>query len=200
MRWIMDLRIRPEQLFDTKAKQKVLKYVMANNFTMTAAEVARMAKMPVMTAHRVLNFFESAGLVSGRRVGTAIEWRERRESYAYKTLESVYTPLRLVKLPLDQLKSLILRYLPSRLVLEAKLFGSMARGDFNESSDVDLFVVVKSQKQKKQFEKYDEKLGNALLSTFGKVLMPYVLTENEYRRKKSLAVIKNIEKEGLKLK
>ncbi len=195
----MDMSLKPADLLNSRAKQSVLKYVLFSGFKDTAKGVARLARVPLMTAHRVLRSYEKAGLVTGREVGNSIEWSLNSGSYAYKALAPLYDTLFRAPSPLERMKEVIKESLPKRMVLEAKLFGSMARGDYDENSDVDLLVIVDSMEEKKNFEKHDEKLRDTIYEQFGRHVACYVNTKAEFQRKKSLAVMKNIAKEGIKL-
>lgn len=195
----MDLRIRPEMLIDTKTKLKTAMFLTHNYTPMTTAEAARIMKLPVMTALRAMNFFESAGMTLKRRVGTAVVWEVNRDSYAYKTAASACGPLIAARGPVEEIKKAIASTLKGSGVLEAKIFGSVARGDFSTESDIDLYVQVKNENDKKNFEKYEAKITKDVASLTGKTLVAYVLTEKEKRQKAKLNVIKNIEKEGISI-
>ena len=195
----MDMSLRPVDLLNSRAKQSILKFVLFPGFKDTAKGVLQLAGVPLMTAHRVLRSYEQAGLVTGREVGNSIEWALNEGSYAYKALGPMYDTLFRGLSPLEKMKEIIKENLPKSAVLEAKLFGSMARGDYDENSDVDLLVIVDSIDDKKSFEKYDEKLRASIYEQFGRHLECYVNTKAEFKRKKKLAVMKNIAKEGIKL-
>ena len=195
----MDMSLRPADLLNSRAKLSVLKYVLFPGFKDTAKWVSRMAQVPLMTAHRVLRSYEDAGLVTSRNVGSSIEWSLDEDGYAYKALAPLYKTLFNAPTALEKMKEVIKEELPKSMVLDAKLFGSMARGDYDENSDIDLLVVVDSMADKKNFEKHDEKLRNTIYGLFGRHLACYVNTKAEFQRKKKLAVMKNIAKEGIKL-
>ncbi len=83
---------------------------------------------------------------------------------------------------------------------EIILFGSQARGEANEDSDLDILVLVNSDKitfeQERNivFPLYD------LEYKYGKIISPLVLTKKDWKEKHSLTPFyKNVEKEGIKL-
>lgn len=193
------MSLKPAELLNSKAKQSLLKFVLFPGFKDTAKGLSALARVPLMTAHRVLRSFEEAGLVTSREIGNSIEWSVNEGGYVYKTLAPLYEALFRAPAPLEKIKEVIKENLPKSMVLEAKLFGSMARGDYDGSSDVDLLVIVDSSGKKKDFEKYEEKLRDAIYKLFGRHLECYVNTKAEFQRKKKLAVMKNIAKEGIKL-
>ena len=193
------MSLKPADLLNSRAKLSVLKFVLFPGFRDTAKGVSQLARIPLMTAHRVLRSYEEAGLVTGREVGKSIEWALNDGSYAYKALAPVYDALFKSPDAMDRMKQVIKEGLPKSLVLEARLFGSMARGDYDESSDVDLLVIVDHIKDKKNFEKHEDKLNDKIYGLFGRHLACYVNTKAEFKRKKNLAVMKNIAKEGIRL-
>ena len=193
----MDLNLKAAELVDTRAKQRVAAFLLDNYHSMTTAEAARIIKMPVMTVLRVMNFFEAEGLAGKRRVGTAWVWDVKKDSYAYRILEKTFK--KLIKAPsvIEEIKGLIKERLKGSPAVEAKLYGSVARGDFTEGSDIDLFVVVREERDKTAFEAVEAGLNNDISDMFGRTLMSYVVSRKERKVKKNLALMKNIEKEGL---
>ncbi len=79
---------------------------------------------------------KNAGLVIHREIGNSMEWSLNEDGYAYKTLGPLYETLFRAPAPLEKIKEVIKENLPKNMVLEAKLFGSMARGDYGGSSNV----------------------------------------------------------------
>ena len=63
-------------------------------------------------------------------------------------------------------------------VLELKVFGSQARGDFRKDSDIDVLIVLKSLSSKKQQFIID--LTNQILFEYGIVISPHVYSLREY--------------------
>ena len=73
------------------------------------------------------------------------------------------------------------------------LYGSVAKGSEDSTSDIDLFILVKGQKKKNAIEPHIEKLTHICLDRYGNVLSPYVLTERDMKQKKHLNLISNIQ-------
>ena len=95
---------------------------------------------------------------------------------------------------------LIREFMRSDLV-KMILYGSCARGDFKEHSDVDIALLVKGDRTDswKYSDKIDEVATELALKYFAVVnflLLPY----DEFEEKKSwYGYFKNIDKEGIKL-
>jgi len=100
-------------------------------------------------------------------------------------------------------KSLLERF--GKEVLELKLFGSKARGDFKktknieEMSDTDIFIVLK----KTSFKKEDLifRITTDILLKYGIDISPKIFSEKEYKEKTNLQIplFLVIEKEGVVL-
>ena len=73
------------------------------------------------------------------------------------------------------------------------LFGSIASRAEKSSSDIDLFIQVKSPDDKRRVEPAIEKLAILCLERFGNVLSPYILTGKELRARSDLKLISNIQ-------
>lgn len=183
-------------LTDTPAKLAMLKYVLVRGFNMTGRELARISGVSHTSVNRVMREFESAGLVSWRRAGTAIMWRSNHESYAFAALEPLYG--RVSVPPVEELKKEIISYLPRNGIIRVILFGSVAEKREKEGSDIDLFILVDDKKAAEKTEKELKEFGFLCIKKYGNALTPYILTQKEYAQKKNLALIKNIEK-GVRL-
>ena len=80
------------------------------------------------------------------------------------------------------------------------LYGSCARGDFEEHSDVDIALLIKGSRTDswKYNDRIDEVATELALKYFA--IVNFVLPYNEFEEKKSwYGYFKNIDKEGIKL-
>lgn len=84
-------------------------------------------------------------------------------------------------------------------LLEMKLYGSKARGDWHKESDIDIYLVIK---------KYSERKNSIVLNAADKVFWKYdvdltPVTWTEYERKRNIQMgspyFKSILKEGMSL-
>lgn len=101
-------------------------------------EIARLAgKETHSSVLRALNRLSSIGLVTNRTVGTATIYKLNREhAYWDAVFEILVAPTKIEK-RIDE----IVRSLESDQITAA-LFGSFARGEADDESDVDLLIVV----------------------------------------------------------
>jgi len=103
----------------------------------------------------------------------------------------------------DFKKALLVKF--GKEILELKLFGSKARGDFRktenigEMSDTDIFIVLK----KTSFKKEDIifKIAADILVKYGVVISPKIFSEKEYKDRINLQVpfFLVVKKEGIVL-
>ena len=81
------------------------------------------------------------------------------------------------------------------------LYGSYARGDFNENSDLDFVAIVKGERmdlQKKCYDVWDD--SNKMDLEYDVVSAPTVIPSAEFARyKDSLPYYRNIVKEGRRI-
>ena len=82
----------------------------------------------------------------------------------------------------------ILKFKPSKLIL----FGSYARGDWHEGSDIDLMIIGDFK------ERFFDRIGKVLeLNDTGLDLEPFVYTLEEFERIKGRDFIRTALEEGL---
>jgi len=84
-------------------------------------------------------------------------------------------------------------------IVSIRLFGSKARGDFYQESDIDIFVLIK-EKKKSVIEELDEIAANYVLH-YDLPLSPVVYDIFEYEKNKELGsfFFENVEREGILL-
>lgn len=63
-------------------------------------------------------------------------------------------------------------------ILELKLFGSQAKGNFRKDSDIDVLIVLRSLSPKK--EDFIIDLTCQILFDFGVVISPHIYSQEEY--------------------
>jgi predicted nucleotidyltransferase len=179
------------------AKVKILHYVLKDGFRMTGRELARICGVSHSMAIDTLKEFEEMNLVYNFRAGKSVVWMTKTDSYAYLIAKKLYDKKE-EYLPVEHLKTMLIGSLPKGIVKRAVLFGSVSRGEENYNSDIDLFVLVESEKNKKKMEEFLQNMSFKCGKLYGNVLGFYLLTEKEFAAKKNLAIIRNVEK-GIKL-
>lgn len=183
------------ELFNSPAKIKIIKYVIKPGFMMTGREVSRICGLSHSNTIQILKEFEDLNLVSGRRAGKSVVWGPRLESYAYFVAERLFGKSGMFS-AVENLKLLIKDWsgLKKRGVVRVILFGSIAEGTDNLSSDIDVFVQVRDQKHKIGIEESLDKLSLQCIKLYGNTLNPYILTSKEVQGRKKSNLMNNIEK------
>src|SRR3989344_4190382 len=64
-------------------------------------------------------------------------------------------------------------------IISLALFGSLAKGEEDFNSDIDLLIITKNKKLASQIS---EKCNLEIIDKFGNVLMPYILNKNEFKK------------------
>ena len=81
-------------------------------------------------------------------------------------------------------------------IKEIILFGSVARGEDTEDSDIDLLII--SDKKRETKDKLMKKVSNALFE-FGIYISAKVISKEEYKNLENTYFISNIKREGVVL-
>lgn len=186
---------------NSEQKIRLLRFLLSGRSMpdMSERELAKIVKMPNVSVNRIMACFEELNLVHWRGVGHSHVWSVNEESHAYGVLKKVINAMEENRTPAESLKKALIKEIRKLPVIRAILFGSVARGDDRPGSDIDLCLIVRDQKDKKSVQEAMLGLGTKIQKAYGNFLGDYVLTESEYKRKRGLGVIKNIEKEGVRL-
>lgn len=188
----MQFELSLDKIIGSKAKIKILKYLFGHPASMSENELAKLIKVSVMTINRLMKELRELNLVSMERVGNANVWSVNKESYAYAALSKIMGEISGVSTPLEHLKATLFGNIPKELVKKVILYGSVAQGKSRVNSDIDLYILVKSQKEAEELMAPLDKLSNLCLSLYGNRLAPYVLTEAQLQEKKKLLLLKEI--------
>jgi predicted nucleotidyltransferase len=181
------------EAFDSRAKMAVAKYIIKPGFMMSGRELAKLCGVSHSWAISILKEFEDINFISSRRVGKTVIWTAKTNSYAYYTAEKLFGSGQMFK-PITQLKNMIKEGLKNEPVKKAVIFGSVAGETEEASSDIDLFVQTGTISEKKRVEKVLKGISTRCGEIFGNVLHFYILTANEFKQKRGLVLVKNIEK------
>jgi predicted nucleotidyltransferase len=174
-------------------KIRLLSHLLKEEIPRSERELSAITRVSHMLVNRFMKSLQAINLVNLERVGKASVWSVNRRCFAYKSLARAVDQLTKLPRPLEHLKNTIHKRLPLKDVKRLVLFGSVARGAETPTSDIDLFILLPDEKTRKKLDKYLLKLSDLCLSLYGNRLAPYNLTEFEYKKKKNLPLLKQIE-------
>src|SRR3989339_1735877 len=181
-------------ILKSKTKIKIVEFLFRHEASMSEREIASIIKVSHMSINRIMPELANINFVECVRIGKTNLWKVNRNSYAYKTLSKLLKSVSDIESPMQDLEQTILQGLSRNLIKKIILFGSIAKRVEDAGSDIDLFILVRNSKDKNKLELEIEKLSSKCYDLYGNRLAPYILTENEYNKKKELNVIKEAEK------
>jgi len=180
----MRFNIPVDQVLTSKTKLKALKHLFAAEAPMSESEMASLIRVSHMSINRIMRELKAWNLVFSERAGNVNIWKVNKKSYAYQVLFPLLIEIAKIPLPFDHLRKTILKILPQRLLKKIVLYGSVARGQEKINSDIDLFVLVKDERDKNRLQPFINDLIDACSDYYGNNLSPYILSEKELKKKR----------------
>lgn len=190
----MRFHISVSSVLSSKTRVKIVKFLLTHEAAMSEREIASILKVSHMSVNRILRELAEFNFVNFITIGKAHLWRVNRKSYAFRVLSKLIKQIFDIREPLEELKELLSRNLPKKLIKKVVLFGSVAKGKEKISSDIDVFILVQDKQSKIRLNPYLEKLSNLCFEIYGNRLAPYILSKQELKRKRNLNVISEINK------
>jgi len=187
----MKFHVSPLDVLSSRTKIKIVKFLLSHTASMSEREIASVLKISHMSVNRIMRELSDINFVDYITVGKAHLWKVNSKSYAFKILSEVIKGTD-IKSPLEGLKKTILAHMPKSLVKKLVMFGSIAKGSEKANSDIDIFILVKNVRNKRNIEDSIDKLSNTCLEIYGNRLAPYILTEREMNQKKNLKIIAEV--------
>jgi len=100
------------------------------------------------------------------------------------------------KIYLDLKSKIYKTFSNEKNILKVILYGSVARGKEQPNSDIDLFILVKNEKNKELAAELVHKLNISLLPRYGNVISELIYSKEEWKLKKNSKILKQIQSEG----
>lgn len=194
----MKFHLPLQGLAKSEEKLTLIRFLLKHEASMSEREIASLLGISHMSVNRTMQELAGINMVGYRTVGKAHLWQVNRTSYAYRAFKQLLESVDAIPKPLKELENMILANLPKNLVDRAVLFGSVAKAEEQANSDIDLFILVKNAVGRKKIEGAVEQLSNRCLEVFGNRLSPYILTQQQFKERKNLEIIREIEK-GIQL-
>jgi predicted nucleotidyltransferase len=182
------------QALNSNIKARMIKFLLTHEASMSEREIASVLKISHMSVNRTLRELADLNFVNYIAVGKAHLWKVNRKSYAFKALSRLIKGVSTISGPMEDFRRFLLRNMPKNLVKKAVLFGSVAKGTERADSDIDIFILAKNPRAKSTLKSKMEALSGLCFELYGNRLSPYILTEREMKRKKSMRLISEINK------
>lgn len=163
----------------------------------TGRELARICDASPSQTNAALESLRDSGVIFREVIGRSHVWQLAREHVLHEILVGVFRAeadvSRRLKLEVEKL----IRALP---IQRAFLFGSVVRGDGRPTSDVDLFVEVKSGTEKETVERALSAASAHFALRFGNPLSALVLDHSQMRHPANPGLINQVLNEGVELR
>jgi|SRR3990172_8692576 len=170
----------PERLLGSRTRISVLKALLRTpGAEWTGRELAREAMVSPSQALAALRAFEGEGMCHQRRHGRAGVWSLDPDHFLTRELSAV---LHLDQTAQGRLVVLLEEALRGSGAIEAHLFGSMAVGREEASSDIDLLVVFPGQKGADAWHTRLDALRSRVEREFSNFLSPLIYTRAQVRK------------------
>jgi predicted nucleotidyltransferase len=184
-----------DDIFSQKSKVKALRYLTNHDEAFSVRELSRNIGVTEPNLSLVLKELEKVGVLVSKKYGTSLVFRLNRGHYL---VDDLLVPVfKKERQSLDDFSKFIVPKVKTPY-LSIVLFGSTARGTEHFGSDLDLLLVIKSEKSKNVAELELIEIGLAVIKKFGNSLSPIVMTKSEFslKYKKKDKLVRNIVKEG----
>lgn len=158
----------------------------------TENELADVCEVSQKTVNRAMPKYVDYGLVDVRTVGRANVYSVNSGHYIVKQLNTLFNKEERAREELE--KVLKNTFQNDDAILSLSIFGSVARGQEEPTSDIDVFILTRDKESTRQ---KIEKISEKVMERFGNALSEYILTPEELREKRDSQVIKRITSEGI---
>jgi predicted nucleotidyltransferase len=182
-------------MFSSKVKIAVMKLMCLNpERKFSGREMARLLNQSASRVLEVLELFRKNAVVNRETVGRASQWGLNKESVVVEEVSSLINVERKIYM---ELKSKIYETLiREKSIQKVVLYGSVARKKEKPESDIDVFILVTTKKDKELAAELVGKLNKYLLPRYGNVISESIYSEREWKDMEKTTLFKKIESEG----
>lgn len=166
-----------EKIIGKKSKVKILRFLMnSDNQGYCLNEIAKSTGISCGTIYPSLTELLETRIVLQRKVGRSLLYTVNKNHILFhKIKELIDFEKKSLQIVAEEFASSI----PKKNIKAIVLFGSVARGEFTEKSDIDVLIVYKNKNLKKEIDYLIDKL----LDTYDVHIIPVFLTEKEIRER-----------------
>ncbi len=194
----MQFQGAPEQLLSSVTGVRVLRVLVSSPpCELSGREIALRARAPLPRVIERLHELAAQGVVTWRVAGRAHLWRLRPTHHLVAPLAALFEADRCAR---SDLRKELETWVSARPgVLEARLFGSVGRGDDDARSDVDLFLLVRNRRDKAAATNALPRLREAIRDRFGSNVHLVARTQREASASPPPAFLAAARAEGIAL-
>ncbi len=184
-----------DDLLGQKSKVTILR-ILYHEAELTGREIARKAGLSPRAAQQTLQELYTIGVLTRKTVGASYLFSLNRTRYV---VENILSPLfdseqGLVAAMIEELR----KALPANGIVSIIMFGSVARGESKQGSDLDIMIVLDNALDVRKTTSCVQDKGGKFLAKFGMMLSPHVIRKCDFisRFDKKDKLIQNVIKEG----
>ncbi len=182
-----------EIAFGTPARITILRRLAAVSQPLSGRQLAELTGLTHRGVIQAIAPLVETGMVTKRHAGRAHQYQLSRKNIAVaKVILPVFKSEAAIR---DELVQEIINKFASKS-LSLLLFGSFARGEESNASDIDVLAIVSNEHEKDNFEMVGEALAETFRDKYAAPLSLYCLTREELRNRSRLSLIKRVSHEG----
>jgi predicted nucleotidyltransferase len=157
-------------------------------------EMARILNISASRVLEVLELFRKNAVVNRETVGRSSQWGLNQESIVVEEVSSLINVERKIYMALkSRIYETLIR---EKSIQKVILYGSVARKKEKPESDIDVFILVTTKKDKELAAALVGKLNKYLLPRYGNVISETIYSEREWKDMEKTKIFKKIESEG----
>ena len=156
-----------------KSKEKILRFLINNNEQEYCLDdISKSTGMSCGTIYPALSELLETRILTQRKAGRSILYKINKNHTLFKKIKEL---IETEKNSLLNIAKEFTSNIPKNNISAIILFGSVARQDFTEKSDIDILIVYNANISKKQIAE----LVSNILKTYDVHIIPIFLTQNE---------------------
>ena len=176
-----------EMLLGSRVKVKILRTLCRHRGKeFTVRELADFLNVSHTGVRKALDDLHRLNAIRIRVIGKSHAIAVNAESYAAGLVDGMF---RMEEETLSELVKLIRKRLSESTIASALIFGSIARGEEEPLSDIDLFILTKN---KEEAEVVISELQREVSNRFGNAISPYILSEEDLADENKTQILEEI--------
>jgi len=176
-----------EMLLGSRVKVKILRTLCRHRGKeFTVRELADFLNVSHTGVRKALNDLYKMNAIRIRVIGKSHTIAVNTESYAAGLVDKMF---KMEEETLSELVKLIKKRLSDPNIASALIFGSIARGEEEPLSDIDLFILTRD---KEKAEVAISELQREVSNRFGNAISPYILSEEDLTDEDKIQILEEI--------